>query len=125
MKIKLAFLDWKFRGQSIYSTHWGLELTKGDFHSGSTFEGEIKLDRCQERELRKAILREYQPCFWISACGDEIKLKEEAPDSESPIKLLDAARHALRSYEYGNASPNLARAIADSIDAAIGKEEGR
>lgn len=36
-------------------------------------------------------------------------------------KLLTAASHALRSYQYGNAVPDLAESIADRIDAAIAK----
>lgn len=33
--------------------------------------------------------------------------------------LLRAASHALRSYQHGNASPDLAKDIADRIDAAL------
>jgi hypothetical protein len=32
------------------------------------------------------------------------------------IKLLDAASHSLRSYQYGNSAVDLAKGIADSID---------
>ena len=77
MKIKLVFLDWKMKGESVYSTEVGNELSKGDFHSGTTFMGEIKLDLEQESEIRKAIMLGYQPCFWISSFGEEIKLREE------------------------------------------------
>ena len=46
----------------------------------------------------------------FSACDSEIaELK----------KLLQAASHALRSYQYGNASTELAKACADKIDAAL------
>lgn len=34
------------------------------------------------------------------------------------VKALTAAAHALRSYEFGNASPDLARAIAAHCDMA-------
>lgn len=37
---------------------------------------------------------------------------------EQVIKALEAAAHALRSYEYGNAAPDLAHAIAAYCDAA-------
>ena len=77
MKIKLVFLDWRKKGQSIYSTPEGIELSKGDFHSGSTFHGEIILEREEGEEFRKAILKGFQPCFWVSAYGDEIKPKEK------------------------------------------------
>ena len=33
--------------------------------------------------------------------------------------LLRAAKHALRSYQYGNAAPDLAASVADRIDAAL------
>jgi len=33
--------------------------------------------------------------------------------------LLNAASHALRSYQYGNGSGELAESIADKIDAAL------
>ncbi len=39
-------------------------------------------------------------------------------------KLLTAASHALKSYAYGNAAPDLAIGIAEKIDAAIGKTGG-
>jgi hypothetical protein len=35
-------------------------------------------------------------------------------------EALQAASHALRSYQYGNASPDLAAEIADACDAALG-----
>lgn len=35
-------------------------------------------------------------------------------------KLLGAASHALRSYQFGNSSPDLAATVADSCDAALG-----
>lgn len=34
-------------------------------------------------------------------------------------ELLRAAYHALRSYEYGNSSPDLARDIADRLRAEL------
>ena len=34
-------------------------------------------------------------------------------------KLLGAAGHALRSYQYGNASPDLAEEIANQIERAL------
>lgn len=38
---------------------------------------------------------------------------------ERTHKLLTGASHALRSYQHGNASPDLAAEIADAIDAAL------
>jgi len=65
MKIKLVFYDWNLNGKSVYNTEEGIELSSGDFHSGTTFRGEINLDSDQEEEIRKAILLGYQPCFLV------------------------------------------------------------
>ncbi len=67
MKIKLVFLDWQENGKSIYSCKKGFHLSTGNFHSGSTFEGTITLDREDERELRGAMQSRFHPCFWILA----------------------------------------------------------
>jgi hypothetical protein len=45
-----------------------------------------------------------------------------APDL---LNVAHAASHALKSYEYGNASPELARTCAAALDEAIAKAEGR
>ena len=34
-------------------------------------------------------------------------------------KMLTAASHALRSYQFGNASTELAQSVADAADAAL------
>ena len=41
MKIKLVFLDWEKDGKSIYNTPEGVELSFGQFHSGTMFDAEI------------------------------------------------------------------------------------
>lgn len=51
-----------------------------------------------------------------------------APDgaNSEPNKLLAAAYHALRSYQYGNGSTELAQALADDIGkylASIGRSQ--
>lgn len=65
MKIKLVFYDWKQKGKSIYHTKKQEWLSKGDFHGGSTFDANIQLDAWQEKELREAIDKGYQPVFWV------------------------------------------------------------
>jgi hypothetical protein len=37
------------------------------------------------------------------------------------IKALTAASHALKSYAYGNASPDLAKSVSQAADAALAK----
>jgi len=66
MKIKLVFDDWRREGRSLDRSPENIELTKHDFHGGSTFDGTILIDVCQEEELREAIEKGYQPVFWIT-----------------------------------------------------------
>lgn len=40
------------------------------------------------------------------------------------LRALMAASNALRAYQYGNSSPDLAKEIANAADAAIAKAEG-
>ncbi len=65
LKIKLVFLDWRKKGNSIYCTEEGWHLQRRDFHGGTTFDGTIKLDKEQAIEFKKAIEVGYQPCFWV------------------------------------------------------------
>jgi len=65
MKIYLVFDDWRERGKSIYVTEQGVELTMGEFHSGTTFPGSIALDGENEAELRQALRDGFQPVFWV------------------------------------------------------------
>jgi hypothetical protein len=52
----------------------------------------------------------------------DARLIAAAPDL---LKVARAASHALRSYEYGNASIERAKSVADAIDLAVAKAEGR
>jgi len=65
MKIKLVFEDWKKNGKSIYNTEDGIELSIGDFHSGTTFNGEINLSPDNEEELKQAIKNKNFPYFML------------------------------------------------------------
>ena len=66
MKIKLVFLDWRRQGFSVYATEEGVELSLRDFHSGSTFNGLVELDKEQAEEITQALRDGFQPCFWIA-----------------------------------------------------------
>jgi hypothetical protein len=66
MKIKLIFDDWRVAGVSIYETIIGTALSSGQFHSGTTFDGEIELDADDEMELEDALAMGYTPVFRIS-----------------------------------------------------------
>lgn len=41
------------------------------------------------------------------------------------VSTIQTAAHALRSYQYGNASPDLAREIADACEVVLAQMEGR
>lgn len=66
MKIKLVFEDWQKNGVSIYRTVTGRKLTRGDFHSGSAFNGEIELTKEQEEELNDVMAKGCNPVFWVT-----------------------------------------------------------
>jgi len=63
---------------------------------------------------------------WSEVEGEELvanaQLMAAAPDL---FRALMAAQAALKSYQYGNASPELAIEIAAFADAALAKAEGR
>ncbi len=71
MKVKLVFDDWKLRGESIYGTLEGVALSEGDFHSGTTFNGEIHLDNEQESELHRALWAGFTPSFIVMEAPHE------------------------------------------------------
>ena len=64
MKIKMVFDRWQKNGQRV-SALKNYDLTGGDFHGGSTFDGTIMLDAQNEAELQDAIRMGFQPTFWI------------------------------------------------------------
>ena len=67
MKVKLVFDDWRRpAGGSIYATPDGVVLSMGDFHSGTTFDAEISLDRENTIELTEAVAHGYVPVFTVA-----------------------------------------------------------
>lgn len=67
MKIKLVFEDWQKDGESVYSSEDGIELSLGSFHSGTTFEGNINLEKNEAIELVNAMRKGYTPVFYLIA----------------------------------------------------------
>jgi len=64
MQVKLVFYDWiDEHGESIYQTP---DLTLGQFHSGTTFNGEIELDEEDAQELAEEIKKGNTPIFEIA-----------------------------------------------------------
>ncbi len=67
MNIRLVFSDWKGSDfKSVYNTEEGVELTVGDFHSGSTFDAVIELDKEQSAELKSALQKGFIPFCYVS-----------------------------------------------------------
>jgi hypothetical protein len=62
LKIRLVFYDWN--NKSVYNTEKGVELSAGDFHSGSTFEATIECPY-DEEDLKQALKEGYNPVFYI------------------------------------------------------------
>jgi hypothetical protein len=66
MKVKLVFADWQdSKFHSIYSTEKGIELSSGDFHSGTCFDATITLEKDQHNELESALEKGFIPFFYI------------------------------------------------------------
>jgi len=64
MKIRMVFDDWRnSKGKSVYGTEH--ELSYGDFHSGTIFEGEIDIDAESEEELKEAMEKGFVPVFYL------------------------------------------------------------
>ena len=61
MKAKLIFKDWRKNGKSMYLAC--PELSLGSFHSGTTFNIEIKLSQEEQDEIINAIKDGYEPIF--------------------------------------------------------------
>jgi len=67
LRVDLVFDDWREKGRSIYSTAQGNDLSMGDFHSGTTFNGVIECDdQLTLDELHSAMREGFTPVFWLS-----------------------------------------------------------
>ena len=63
--VALAFNDWTRDGTSIYATDQGIELSMGNFHSGTVFRGSLAIDIDDATELRRAIESGALPTFLL------------------------------------------------------------
>lgn len=66
VQIDLVFDDWRdSENRSIYGTEAGMELSLGNFHPGTTFNGSIKLNDDEADELRAALKAGFTPVFYL------------------------------------------------------------
>jgi len=65
MKIDLVFWEWKSNVLTNISGSERMLLETDDFHAGSTFKGEIKLDKGQEEDLKHSLEMGYKPLFTV------------------------------------------------------------
>ena len=72
MKFRLVFRDWENHNyKSIYNDpEIGMDLTSGQFHSGTTFHCDIDLDDEDSLELANAINAGYRPIVEIQGYED-------------------------------------------------------
>lgn len=62
--VRLVFDDWQRDGASIYSSPEGVELSAGDFHSGTTFRATIEMGLDAAEELLQALRDGFTPTFY-------------------------------------------------------------
>jgi len=67
MKVRLVFEDWCKIGKwgSVYQTEEGVELSMGDFHSGTVFHADLIIDADADREIEEAHVKGYYPVFAV------------------------------------------------------------
>jgi hypothetical protein len=71
MPVRLVFGDWLGKDhRSVYSTEEGVRLSMGQFHSGTTFEGTVRLDPDDRTELEEALASGYTPVFHLIPGAD-------------------------------------------------------
>lgn len=70
MIIKLVFGHWEREGGFRVTCEQSTRLSLGDFHSGSTFSGEISLDPDEAEELQEAMDAGYEPVFWLKSATE-------------------------------------------------------
>jgi len=71
MAVRLVFSYWLDKdNRSVYSTEEGVRLSMGQFHSGTTFDGTVRLDPDDRMELEEALASGYTPAFLLMPGAD-------------------------------------------------------
>ena len=66
-RIHLIFDDWKDipNNKSVYSTELGVNLSMGQLHSGTIFEGLIQLEEDQVADIEEGMKHNIKPVFYV------------------------------------------------------------
>ena len=82
--VRLVFLDWRnHRNGSLYGTPEYIDLSQGDFHSGSMFPATIMLDADDVCELQQAMADGYMPAFYAVPASISGPVEEGGDDEEA------------------------------------------
>jgi hypothetical protein len=121
MILNFVFDDWRNdKGESVYSTEKGVELSLGSFHSGTVFVGDIYLQHDNEQDLRQALAEGYHPVFTIHDEAIErqqvLSIKQliarlRDPETMIPVEIK-------KELEAGNVS-----VLADVLECALEVKE--
>lgn len=90
MLIKVAHKYWVDKdGKSLEGTEKGVELSMGDFHAGTVFNGELYLDSDNEMDLKQALRDGYHPVFEIAE--ENVSFQQVLNVEELVRNLLDSS----------------------------------
>lgn len=85
--VELVFCDWMDKAhRSVYAAKKGVDLSSGPFHSGTTFDGLIRLDPDDAEELEGAIAAGYLPMFHLKF----IKREPQGRSKSLPVDLPES-----------------------------------
>jgi hypothetical protein len=66
MFVKLVFAEWLDRDfKSVYYTPKGVDLSTGQFHSGTTFDALVDFGPDEQAEMKAALADGYIPAFHL------------------------------------------------------------
>lgn len=84
--VRFAFDSWQRDGKPINQTEEGVELSMGDFHGGTVFNGTLQLDAEDLEELRRAIEAKAWPTFLV------FEFDVPSPASVTPSVTVETPR---------------------------------
>jgi hypothetical protein len=97
------------------------QLTRSTFCVGTGEIGTTEKDRESEPCPNDGTIMVHVTYREVVASFEK-RLMEELERRYQFVKLLRAASHALRSYQFGNSATELAEEFADAIDIAVANE---